>query len=121
MRRAASARLISVASAIAWRELAAQLFGGGLAGNGIDQRMLEGRYPAAQPLEALQQRQLLWCGQRLAVKPEHPIEGGIQPIKSRRQRLSINTTASHNPKLTKPTDKKRHPETIGTEVNKWFQ
>ena len=97
-------------------EFAAELFGGGLAGNRIDQGVLGGRDAAAQPLEALQQRQLLWCGQRLAVKLEHPIERGVQPVKSRRQRLPIDTTASHNPKLSEGTDKKRHPETTETKV-----
>jgi hypothetical protein len=66
--------------------------------------MFGGRYPAAQPLDAFQQRQLLAGGQRLAVKLEHPIERGVHAIEGRRQRLSINTTASHNPKLSEPTD-----------------
>jgi hypothetical protein len=46
----------------------------------------------------------------------HLIERGIHAIKSRRSLLSINTTASHNPELAKPTDKKRHPETTETKV-----
>lgn len=97
-------------------EFSAQFFGGGLAGNGIDQRVLGGRDPAAQPLETLQQRQLFTGAQRLAIKLEHPLKRGIHGIKSRRQRLSINTTASHNPKLSGGTDKKRHSETTETKV-----
>jgi hypothetical protein len=98
------------------REFPAQILGDDLAGNGIDHRMLGGRYPPAQPLETPQQRPLLGCGQRLTIERGHPLERGIQPIKSRRQRLLINNTARHNSKLTKPTDKKPHPETTETKV-----
>jgi hypothetical protein len=61
------------------------------------------------PDAGFQQRQLLGSGERCAVKLDHPIERGVHGVKSRRQRLPINNTASHNPKLTKPTDKKRRP------------
>jgi hypothetical protein len=37
-------------------QLAAEFFGGGLAGNGIDDRVFAGREAAAQPFETLQQR-----------------------------------------------------------------
>jgi hypothetical protein len=66
------------------REFAAEFFGGGLAGKGIDQRVFDGRYPPSQPLAALQQRQLLWSGQRIAVEPGHCVERGVQRIKRRR-------------------------------------
>src|SRR5262245_8832114 len=97
-------------------ELAAQLLGGGRAGNRIDHRMLHGRDAPAVSLHALQHRQLLACGQRLAVKLGHLLERGVQCIKSRRERLPINTTTSHAAKLTKRSDKNRRPETPETKV-----
>ena len=98
------------------RELAAQLFGGGLAGNGIDQRVLERPGCGGATARSAPTTPAALGGQRLAVKLDHPIEGGIQPIKSRRQLLPINTTASHNPKLSGGTDKKCCPETTETKV-----
>ena len=98
-------------------EFAAQLFWGALAGQLSDQRVFYGRYPAAHPLAALQQREPLRGGQRLEVQPGHPVQRGVQGIKGRRDRLPIdNLAGTHTAKLTEPTDKKRHPETTETAV-----
>ncbi len=89
-------------------ECAAQFFRSGLAGKGIDQRMLYRRYPPTHPLTALQQRQPVRGGQRVEVQPGHFVDRGIQGIESRCDRLPINHPArTHNPKLSEPTDKNR--------------
>ncbi|BBZ49927.1 hypothetical protein MHEI_16440 [Mycobacterium heidelbergense] len=99
------------------RQRATQFFGSGLAGQLVDQRMLDGRHAATHPLTALQQHQPLPGTQRLKIQPNHPINRGIQGIKGSRDRLPIhNPAASHDPKLSKPTDKKPGPVTTETKV-----
>ena len=72
------------------RQLAAQLLGGGLAGQLIDQRMFGCRDAPAQPLITLQRRQLVVGGQCVDVIPGHLVQRGIQRIKSRRHRPEID-------------------------------
>ena len=52
-------------------------------------------------------------GQRVAVIPDQIVDRSIDDVKRRRHRLAIYT---HTPKLSEPTDKKRHAETTEAKV-----
>lgn len=83
----------------------------------IDGLVLKSRYPAAQPLAALQPRQPLRRGQRVAVQRGHTIQRGLHRIKGSRDRLAIDNSASiHTLKLNQATDKKPCLETAETTV-----
>jgi len=78
--------------------------------------MLECRYAPAQPLTASQPPQPFRGGQPITIQARHHVERRIEGIKGRRDRLPINDTISHTPKLTKTTDKQRPLETAESKV-----
>ena len=99
------------------RQCAAQFFGRGLAGQVIDQRMLDGRDPPSCLLATLQQQQLVIGAQRIDVQPQHRIDRGVHGIKRRSDRLQIdNTGSTHDPRLATATDKNGRAETAETQV-----
>ncbi|BCZ25063.1 hypothetical protein MTY59_49180 [Mycobacterium senriense] len=67
--------------------------------------MFQGRYAPAQPLTALQYRQLPARIQRVERQSARPVQVGIQRIEHRVDILG--TTCTHTAKLAAPTDKKR--------------
>ncbi len=95
------------------RKPATQLRRAGVAGQRVDQRMLDRRQPPAQPFAAVEQRQLLTGGQRGVVAVEQIVQGSIDGVERRRHRLPITT---HNRKLGEPTDKNRRNVTTETKV-----
>ena len=90
MRRAASARLISVDSAIAWAQCAAEFLRGAWRGKLIDQRVLGCAQPARHALQALQGPQPFWGGEHVKGQRAQ----GVQIVIERAEDLSdILTTA----------------------------
>ena len=95
-------------------QCAAQFQGRGLAGKGIDQRMLQGRDAPAQLFAALQHRQLLPGGQRVQRQRAGTVQVGIERVEHRVD--IVLTTWTHTTKLATHTDKNRRPETTETTV-----
>jgi len=55
-------------------------------------------------------------GQPITIQARYHVERRIEGIKGRRDRLPINDTISHTPKLSETPDKKRRPEAGETKV-----
>ena len=94
-RRLASARLVSVQSAIGMGELAAEFFGGGFLLELVDQRMFTGAQAPSHCLVAFQQGEPLLGAQHRAIEPDDVLECGVQRVALRGDPFSIKNGRTH--------------------------
>ena len=100
------------------RQRAAQLLGGRLVGQVVDQRILHCRDPPAEALAALQQLQALLGVRRVKRQRAGPVQVGIKRVEHR-EGVGV-TTWTHTAKLATPTDRKASKIAIDAHSRKRF-